>query len=275
MKNKLIMVEGVPGSGKSTTAKYIYEKLKEKGIDVRFFPEGDTEHPADYESVAYLSEEQLKKVMALYPDDQPLIEKFTEKKGDFYFVHYYDLYHEQPDKEYLVRSFQVYDIYEQPLEIFEKLALDYWKEFVEEAKKNDVIYLFECCYIQNSFTKFIAYHNANIDKWNHFIQQVSKVVNPLHPKLIYLYQDNIEPAFTRVYEKRSAQWAEFFIAYHTENGYGKANNLKGLEGTIHYLSMRQNEEIKAIKQLEMDSILIKNDEQEWDSYYQTILNRLQ
>lgn len=48
MENRLIIVEGLPTSGKSTTAKYIADKLNYK-----FFDENDDNHPADYINSAY------------------------------------------------------------------------------------------------------------------------------------------------------------------------------------------------------------------------------
>lgn len=48
MKTNLIIVEGLPGSGKSTTAAMIAEELVKKGKRVLCVDEGVQEHPADY-----------------------------------------------------------------------------------------------------------------------------------------------------------------------------------------------------------------------------------
>lgn len=48
MKTNLIIVEGLPGSGKSTTAAMIADELNKKGKKVVCFDEGVQEHPADY-----------------------------------------------------------------------------------------------------------------------------------------------------------------------------------------------------------------------------------
>lgn len=50
MRTNLIMVEGLPGSGKSTTASMIAEELMKKGKKVICVDEGAQEHPADYEN---------------------------------------------------------------------------------------------------------------------------------------------------------------------------------------------------------------------------------
>lgn len=48
MTTNLIIVEGLPGSGKSTTAAMIAEELKKKGKKIVCVDEGAEEHPADY-----------------------------------------------------------------------------------------------------------------------------------------------------------------------------------------------------------------------------------
>ncbi|WP_289097982.1 zeta toxin family protein [uncultured Bifidobacterium sp.] len=44
---RLIIVEGLPGSGKSTTAEMIAADLRARGRDVVCVDEGTTSHPAD------------------------------------------------------------------------------------------------------------------------------------------------------------------------------------------------------------------------------------
>jgi thymidylate kinase len=45
MNTKLILIDGMPGSGKSTTGKLISERLNEFNISNRFFHEQDDKHP--------------------------------------------------------------------------------------------------------------------------------------------------------------------------------------------------------------------------------------
>lgn len=47
-RTRLIMVEGLPGMGKSTTAAWIAKRLKARGEKVLCVDEGAGEHPADY-----------------------------------------------------------------------------------------------------------------------------------------------------------------------------------------------------------------------------------
>ena len=57
MKSRLILVEGIPGAGKTTTARKIKEKLIEEGKEVILYEEGMS-HPVDMAWNAYLKEDE-------------------------------------------------------------------------------------------------------------------------------------------------------------------------------------------------------------------------
>ena len=75
---KLIIVEGLPCSGKSSTAKYIAEKLGYSFVD-----EGTGSHPADYEFHAFLTENDL---MTFAPDERGKILSLSERRSGGYIV---------------------------------------------------------------------------------------------------------------------------------------------------------------------------------------------
>ena len=58
MHTNLIIVEGLPGSGKSTTAAMIAEELQKKGKHALCFDEGE-EHPADYKDYFETEREKI------------------------------------------------------------------------------------------------------------------------------------------------------------------------------------------------------------------------
>ena len=62
MDTKLILVEGIPGSGKSTIANKIREYLESQNIDTTLFNEGDA-HPADLAWCSYIPENEYKDII--------------------------------------------------------------------------------------------------------------------------------------------------------------------------------------------------------------------
>lgn len=64
MKTNLIIVEGLPGAGKSTTAAIIADELVKKGEKVLCVDEGVPDHPADYASYDFPDfETERKKIL--------------------------------------------------------------------------------------------------------------------------------------------------------------------------------------------------------------------
>lgn len=57
MNSRLILVEGIPGAGKTTTARKIKEKLIDEGKEAIFYEEGMS-HPADMAWNACLKEDE-------------------------------------------------------------------------------------------------------------------------------------------------------------------------------------------------------------------------
>lgn len=55
-KTKLILVEGLPGSGKSTTAHLLTRQLRRQGYDARWYYEQQTPHPLPYRAARGVSE---------------------------------------------------------------------------------------------------------------------------------------------------------------------------------------------------------------------------
>lgn len=73
MKTNLMIVEGLPGSGKSTTAEMIANELSKKGKKVICVDEGVQEHPADYADYDFPDfETERKKILEKW-------RSFTEK----------------------------------------------------------------------------------------------------------------------------------------------------------------------------------------------------
>ncbi|WP_235218458.1 hypothetical protein [Paenibacillus sp. FSL R7-269] len=56
---KLVLVEGLPGYGKSTTAQLVYEILTEMNVSAQLVLEGNLDHPADYDGVACLTKQNM------------------------------------------------------------------------------------------------------------------------------------------------------------------------------------------------------------------------
>lgn len=262
MATKLIIVEGLPGSGKSTTAKIIYDILKDKGINTELYCEGNYNHPADYDGVAYFNNEDFKIMQENYSKSRDIIEKIKIKKCNGYLIPFRKAIEEQQISfEYgLFHDITKNDIYELPIEMHTKLILSRWNDFVNTYIAEDKVVIFECCFIQNPVTVSMIRNNSTKDVTMSYISSLAGKIVPLEPILIYVEQENIKESFNRIVCERPKEWFEGFKDYYTNQGYGLANNLKELDGVIQVLEARSRLERDVYDSLELVKYKIDNSE---------------
>jgi len=250
---KLYIFEGVPGSGKTTSAKWLASRL---GESAKLFLEGDQQHPADYESVACLTEEQLNEV----EQECPTVRGMAIRKGERYYISYASLYEKDINT---FERLKAYDVYELPVEDYLEVALDKWKEFVQQAKSGPHEYILECCYLQNPFTFLLAKHNCSKEMIFNFLKKITNVILDLDPVIVYFEQDNVAENLEKIRHERPVEWFDFITWYYTGQEYGKERGLSGVSGVLHFLEERKEWEKEFLRGVPVRSLIINNTNTDW------------
>ncbi|MBE0696925.1 MAG: hypothetical protein IH586_08370, partial [Anaerolineaceae bacterium] len=241
LKTKLILIEGIPGSGKTSAARYTNEWLESNGIKAALYLEGNLDHPADYESVACLNQQMLEQIAARYPAQWELIQKYSTKRSGETFIKFQKMRNDLgpetiPDD--LFHELGGYEIYNGlSLADFSRVAKDYWAEFTCSAQNEEQIFVFECCFLQNPITNFLGRHNSDLSALSLHLAQTAAVIEPLHPALVYLDPGDVYITLQRAVDTRPTWWYEGLIHYITGQGYGKAYHLEGLSGIARFYEM--------------------------------------
>ena len=87
METKLILIEGIPGSGKSTIARKTSEYLESQKIRTVLFREGDI-HPADLAWCSYIPINEFKDILNKYSQYSQVINDNTVIEDDHAVVAY-------------------------------------------------------------------------------------------------------------------------------------------------------------------------------------------
>ncbi len=95
--SKLILIEGIPGSGKTTAAQFVANWLQNRAYSTALSLEGDLDHPADFESVACLDEDEYNALVRQFPAYQDLIDWKARLCGSERFYSYRKLQMERDD----------------------------------------------------------------------------------------------------------------------------------------------------------------------------------
>jgi len=180
MKSKLIIVEGIPGSGKSTTAKNIQDWVLKKGLKPLLYLEDATYHPVDLDNLSYFDDEQYVDFVEVCKDYQHDIEKISEKSNQGYCVHYRRwgevVNQKMPDEiSDLLYAHDAHDTL--PPEKYRELLVERWQRFSDRAQDRDELIIFECCLLQNPLTIFIGKHNYEIAEVKSLINELTEFVD--------------------------------------------------------------------------------------------------
>ena len=276
MNTKLIMVEGLPGFGKSTTAKLINEILSQNRIEVELFLEGNLNHPADYDGVSSFNKSEFDRLLSNSGDFKRVLLKRVLKKGSNYLLPYRKIKNEFGDQfsDELFNTISKNDIYELPFDKNVELIADKWNDFAEVALEDNKVYIFECCFIQNPLTIGMVKYGLQKEQIINYVMKVAEIIENLNPILLYVEQDNLEVSFKKALKERSPEWSTGIVDYYTNQGYGKEHNLSGVTGAIKVLEARRNIELEIFDTLKMKKEKINNTKYEIDSYRSMVKDKL-
>jgi hypothetical protein len=255
---KLILVEGIPGSGKSTTARKIEDLLKSRNVEVRCFNEGDL-HPCDLAWHSCVPVAEYEKLLETFPEHQIILRQHTSVEADYAYVTYGKL-GLLPDHPLFIKlkSLEPYNG-QVSLEEFKKLHFSRWQKFGAQTHE-DVTYIFECAYLQNHIVELILTYQQSHDYIKAYLKGLIETVLPLRPFLIYLSPTDVEWTINNAANERKTDypdiwndWIDDVIAYMENSNYGKANYSTGLASSLEFFKERQRLELDLIKELPIQS----------------------
>lgn len=237
---RLYIVEGLPCSGKSSTAAFVAEELRRRGQKVCMIDEGTGSHPADYEfhalvdgRVIPLSDVPQEQLPALLP-------------------------------------YKIYDGL--PWENEAPVMLDKWRQFVREAKA-DTVHVFNCVLLQNPMCETMMRFGLPEAKSEKHIRAIAEIIAPLEPVVIYLHVSDVANRVRETAQERPG-WLEAVIPYHTEGSYGRSIGADGFDGYVACLQERQRREERILAELPVRTVTLHDAHHDWPAARAELAKRL-
>lgn len=258
---RLIIVEGLPCSGKSTTAKFIADTFHMEYVD-----EGTGDHPADYEFHAFIKNNSLRGFSA---EEQKRIRANAAETLDGYVV---PLGRFQGELFQKLLPFKIYDGL--PWETERPVMLEKWRGFAAGPGLRGR-YVFNCVLLQNPMCETMMRFGMEPEASAQYIGEICQAIRPLDPFILYLKSDDIRVRIENSLSERGSEWLEGVIAYHCEGAFGKARRLKGFEGYIAALEERQRRELEILNRLPVPHRIQTNPDRDWSKAYHEICSSLQ
>lgn len=279
MKHQLILVEGIPGSGKTTTANQIKKKLEALEIPVILYEEGMS-HPADMAWQAYLTKEEYKQFISdclnLWETSDKtisqkelvnLIHEQARHEMDHVILAYTKIVFPEGCYFHLFDDLAAKEIGDgrRSLQEFTAIHLKRWENFAKMACLENTVYIFECAFLQNAIFELLGVYELSDEAIFTYLSQLLATVKSLNPYLVYLEPSDVERIISSAAKERISDhpsrkdWIDEMANWVSQTNYGKHHHLNQKDGVITFCEERLRIDLKMVNQLNLPMTLIKRD----------------
>lgn len=269
---RLIMLEGLPGTGKSTNSHFLSMQLEHEGKTVKWIHEVARPHPVLFFNEAALTYEEYNSILEAYPQSKPILNRIAMFRKETVGIDLLDLEWNYRNDIGIsaFQALQEYDVWNFPLGKYMDVALEKWALFTEKAlEKEDEVYILDSGIFQFQVFTYLLKNAPNKElEW--FIRKLIDIIKPLDPSLLYFYQENAWDTIDFLEKLRGKPFMESIWERDKAEPYYN-DKPKGAEGHKQFLKDYANiaEQLFNIADCRKASIEITN--QDWKTYEDEIL----
>ncbi|KVE66423.1 hypothetical protein WI97_12865 [Burkholderia vietnamiensis] len=152
-------------------------------------------------------------------------------------------------------------------------ALARWTAFVEYTQKNAEIPVLDGQLFHGDLTHLLLM-GADVALISNYIRKLAKVIAPLNPLVVYLWQRDVDEAVRTVCAERGLQWVDYQVSWKLAAPYCVRKGLVGLDGLISlYRDYRQLTD-DLFQDLPLAKLAIETSGRHWVVYEKKILHAL-
>ena len=254
----LVLVEGLPGSGKSRTAAEVARWLVASGVPAEHWAEGRLDHPVDFEQVAVLSTEQVLAMAAESPQTSSALLTAAERHGDDWLVRH-ALHPSLPAT--LVDRLREHDAYDGAVDhdVHSRALIESWRRFGRTAPGEGPVQVWECVLLQNPGCALVARGDQPANVLAAHVAGLVGAVRSHTPVLVYLDAGDPLRVIEAAAAERSPEWLEAVVGYHTDQGLGRRMGLRGFEGYVDFMRHRRAMELHIVDGLDLPTLVVPVD----------------
>ncbi|EFM10668.1 hypothetical protein PaecuDRAFT_2580 [Paenibacillus curdlanolyticus YK9] len=207
--SKLILMEGLPSTGKSTNAGILFTQLERNGHKARWIHEVARPHPTLFFYEAYLEKPEYDAFIARHPHAAAILDAFIINRNRSVGIDLLELewHHLDALGSEAHHDLSQYDAWTFSLDRYRKAALDKWEHFVQQHMQSDEIVILDSSIFQFQIYSFIL-ADAPYDHLKSFIDQLYAIIAPLQPSLIYFHRENTNDTIDYLTQDRGTAFLE-------------------------------------------------------------------
>jgi hypothetical protein len=259
INTKLIIFEGIPGSGKTTTSQLLHKYFLENGINSNVFIEG-CEHPIDLPFFAYLSLNEYDALLLKYQKQAEWLHQNSIIEED-YVLSPYKIPKPYPKDDMLIeyltsKEFCYSSKHIVSFDIFKKVFCRRFEKYVNRMITENKITIFESVLLQHQIHDINRlYPDIDENEIIEYLKMIANILKPLSPVLFYISQNSVKESLKQTAIIRSKpKWST--------------------EETIAYYEKRKSLELEVIKSCSFNSIILDNTGYNWNKMFDNILKTI-
>lgn len=261
-QSRLHLVEGLPGTGKSTMAQTLAKRLAAEGGEVALFLEGDL-HPVDLQWISRMTPlafDNAVNVLYEYWLRSPRTEPWSEIRQclndqssyeDGYILTAYTRLNfrdvELWDGMDLFRAAEIHNG-RISLTEYRDIYLRRWHRFAESRNHESTIYVFECAFFQSHISELLGHHLVDDEALLEFLSNLIAPVRLMRPEMHYVSVDDYAMCMCTTARSRG-NWLADVINWVESSPYGKQHKLQGFESVLTFFRHREELEQIAMQRL--------------------------
>lgn len=200
--SKLIFVEGLPGTGKTTFSNHIYNLLTAQSKPVKLFLEDDERIPSNFCNISAVPKNTFQN---LYTNETQISDAVLTQSENYVFIKLSKC----PEK--IAKEFKCWDIgdeYNKAISVHEYVCstLEWLQNWVKNYS-NESILILDSAFMQNPINEMI-FRGATNREVESYIHAIVDLMKPLSPVCIYLRRENAEKSILFAKSAKGKEWTE-------------------------------------------------------------------
>ncbi|MWC27668.1 hypothetical protein [Paenibacillus sp. MMS18-CY102] len=235
VRSQLILMEGLPSTGKSTNAGILLTQLERNGHKAWWVHEVARPHPVLFFYEAYMENHEYDAFITRHPHAAATLESFIIRRNRSVGIDLLELEWHHLDQlgSEAYHGLCQYDVWKFSLERYKKAALAKWEHFVQQQMQSDEIVILDSSIFQFQIYSFIL-ADAPLTELLPFIEQLYAIIAPLHPSLVYLHREDTNDTIDYMIQDRGTAFLERIWERDRHRPY-YANRPEGAEGYKMFL----------------------------------------
>jgi len=209
--SQLIMLEGLPSTGKTTNARFIHAQLERNSVNAEWIHEVAMPHPVLFFDEAGMTYDEYDKFIASYPVAADIFNDIAVFRESTIGVHLPEMQWRYSDKvnDEVYQALLEYDVWNFPLEVYRKFALEKWAHFTAKALRSDKqVYVMDSAIFQFQIFCFL-FKNRPHEELQGFVDRITDIILPLNPCMIYLHRENTEATIDYLENDRGTSYLDY------------------------------------------------------------------